>query len=358
MPNPKDLNSNILDQRKPWADNDHLIWLVTTVHLSRNIDKYLFPSKLETHGQKQIISLLDKELLKLKNLHNPKLLRAEKVTPLEKEFLTEHYLTPNSFHQAQTGQSFVIDDTGRFLGTVNIDDHLNLLYLDTAGEIENTWNNLIDMEMTLGGAFSYSFSSKFGFLTSDPMHCGTGLKVAVYMQVSGLLHTNKLEDILAKLEDENVALSGLHGSATEIIGDILVIENNYTLGLTEENIISNLRAFCTKLQVEEKTARKAIKDNNSPEIKDKVSRAYGVLVHSYQIEAVEALNALSLLKLGVSFDWVKGISVREVNELFFNCRRAHLLRQFKQDLSQEELLHKRAEYIHQHLKGVSLAVED
>lgn len=357
MPNPKEPNLSILDQRKPWADNDHLIWLVTTVSLSRNIDKYLFPSKLETQGQKQVISLLDKALLNLKGLINPKLLRAEKVSPLEKEFLTEHYLTPLSFHQAHSGQSFLIDDTGKFLGTVNTEDHLNLTYLDTTGEIESTWNTLIDLEMTLGESFSYSFSQKFGFLTSDPMHCGTGLKVAVYLQVSGLLHTDKLEGVLEKLADENVALAGLHGSPNEIIGDILVIENNYTLGLTEENIISNIRSFCTKLQVEEKSARKAIKEQNSPDIKDKVSRAFGVLVHSYQIETVEALNALSLLKLGVTFDWVKGISVRELNELFFNCRRAHLLRQFKEDLSQEQLLHKRAEYIHQHLKGVSLAVE-
>lgn len=357
MANPKEPNQSILGQHKPWSDNDHLIWLVTSVNLSRNIDKYLFPNKLETQGQKQIVSLLDKELLKLKGLVNPQQLKAEKVSPLEKEFLTEHYLVPSTFHQAHTGQSFVIDDTGKFLGTVNISDHLNLTYLDTSGEIESTWNNLIDMEMTLGEAFSYSFSSKFGFLTTDPMRCGTGLKVAVYLQVSGLLHTEKLESVLEKYADENVSLAGLHGSPNEIIGDILVIENNYTLGLTEENIISNLRAFCTKLQVEEKSARKLIKESNSPDIKDKISRAYGVLVHSYQIEAVEALNALSLLKLGVSFDWVKGISVRQINELFFNCRRAHLLRQFKEELTQEQLLHKRAEFIHQHLKGVVLAVE-
>lgn len=357
MPNPKDPPSSILDQRKPWADNDHLIWLVSTISLSRNIDKYLYPSKLDTSGQKQIVSLLDKGLLKLKGLRNPILRRAEKTTPLEKEFLMEHYLTTESFHQAHTGQSFVIDDTGRFLGTVNVNDHLNLMFLDTTGEIESTWNNLVEMETALGSAFSYSFSQKFGFLTSDPMRCGTGLKVAVYLQVSGLLHTDKLEDVIEKYSDENVALTGLHGSPNEIIGDILVIENNYTLGLTEENIISNLRTFCTKLQVEEKTARKAIKDSNSADIKDKVSRAYGILVHSYQIEAVEALNALSLLKLGVSFDWVQGISVREVNELFFNCRRAHLLCQFNEELSQEEILHKRAEYIHSHLKGVALTVE-
>ncbi len=347
----------ILKQRKPWSDNDHLIWLVSTVQLSRNIEKYLFPSKLETEGQKQIVALIDKAISKLNQLQNPKLNNAEKIGPLEKEFLMEHFLTTKTFHETQKGQSFILDDSGRLLGTVNMDDHINLMYLDTRGEIESTWTDLISIEMSLGKAFPYSFSSKFGFLTSDPLRCGTGLRVAIYLQVSGLIHSSKLEDALAKYEDENVSVSGLHGSKSEIIGDILVIENNYTLGMTEENIISNLRSFCTKLQVEEKSVRKEIKEKQDAAIKDKVSRAYGILVHSYQIEAVEALNALSLLKLGVSFDWVQGISITELNELFFNCRRAHLLSQFEEELTKEELPHKRAEFIHKNLQNVSLTID-
>jgi protein arginine kinase len=79
------------------------------------------------------------------------------------------------------------------------------------------------------------------------------------------------------------------------------------------------------------------------------------LIHSYQIEAVEALNAISLLKLGVDLRWVLGITMEQLNLLFFNCRRAHLLCQFKEKIPQEEILHKRAEFIHKTLKGVELA---
>lgn len=358
MPNPEKHYPFILEQRKPWADNEHLIWLVSTVSLSRNIDKYFFPSKLDTPGQKQIGALLNKATLKLPELQNPKLLAAEKVTPIEKEFLMEHFLTTESFQNAQQGQSLLVDDTGRFLGSFNINDHVQLMYLDTKEEIEATWSHLVGMETKLGNSFTYSFSPKFGFLTSDPMLCGTGLNVAVFLQLSGLIHMDKLDEIIEKYSDENVNLTGMQGSPDEIIGDILVVQNNYTLGLTEENIISTVRNFCTKLQVEEKSIRKEIKESQNADMKDKISRAYAILMHSYQIEAIEALNALSLLKLGVSFDWVQGISIREINELFFNCRRAHLLCQYKEELTQEQIPHKRAEYIHSHLKNVSLKVED
>lgn len=278
------------------------------------------------------------------------------MTPLEKEFLVEHFLSSQSLHQAHVGEGFVIDNSGRFLTSINIRDHLSMTFLDCNGELENTWKQLVEVETALGQTLSYAFSQKFGFLNADAVNCGTGLRVAAFLQLSGLIHTNKIEEVLDKYTDDGIAITGIHGSPTEIIGDILVVQNNYALGITEENIISTLRTCCTKLQAEEKTARKKMQSENSAEIKDRISRAYGILVHSYNIEAVEALNALSLIKLGVQFGWIKGISIKDINQLFFNCRRAHLLSQYATEIPQEELVHKRAEFIHQFLKGVELTI--
>jgi len=108
--------------------------------------------------------------------------------------------------------------------------------------------------------------------------------------------------------------------------------------------------------VEENTARNSIKHKDNPALKDLISRAYGILFHSYQIEAVEAMNALSLMKLGLQLEWIGNTTILALNQLFFNCRRAHLLRLFPEKISQEEVAHKRAEYIHQSLKGVTLLI--
>lgn len=346
----------IFEDKKSWIENDHMIWLVSTITLARNIEKFNFPGKLESSSQKQILSLIKNQLGEIKNFKKSDLIDAENLTPLEKEFLVEHFLTTQSFVQTHSGEGVIVDKKGLFLGTVNIRDHLTLSLLDSDNELENNWNRLVEIESKLGEALSYSYSQKFGFLTADPMHCGTGLKVAVFLQLSGLIHTGKIDEALANYADEGISISGIHGGPNEIIGDIVVVQNNYSLGLTEENIISNIRGCCTKLQVEEKTTRKQIIEEQNTEMKDRVSRAYGILVHSYNIETVEALNALSLLKLGVQLDWVKGISIKKLNKLFFNCRRAHLLQHFDQEIPQEELIHKRAEFIHEHLKGVELKI--
>jgi protein arginine kinase len=87
-----------------------------------------------------------------------------------------------------------------------------------------------------------------------------------------------------------------------------------------------------------------------------VSRAYAILLHSYQIEAIEALKALSLVKMGLDLEWLKGTSQAALNHLFFACRRAHLLCQYERNISHEELPHRRAEFIHKALHGLELLI--
>lgn len=346
----------ILKQKQPWVDNHNDIWLASSINLYRNVENFKFPGKMTAVRRKQIIPLLTKELLKDSQLKKPTFIKAEDVSPVEKEYLVEHFLSTYSFQEAHSGEGFIVDDSGHFLATINIHDHLHLELIDIRGELEHAWNKLVKIEMHLGKSIAYAFSPRFGFLTSNPAHCGTALIVSLFLQPTALIHSGKIEEEIENNMNKTIAITGLQGSPTEIIGDVLTVSNNYTLGFNEENIISSLRTFATKLLAAEGGMRNEIKQSESAEIKDKVSRAFGVLMHSYQIEAVEALNAISLLKLGSELGWLSGTRTSTLNELFFNCRRGHLLRNFGEEISQEELSHKRAEFIHSTLKDVQLKI--
>jgi protein arginine kinase len=354
-------NSSILFEKKPWSNNDNTAWLGSTVSLHRNIEKFKFPAKLPTDRKNQLLSLVTKDLLSqdlaaVGGLNQPTFIKAEDIGVLEKEFLAEHFLTTENFNQTNVGEGFIVDLSGEFLATLNMRNHLRLQLTECKGELENSWSRLVAIETNLGKTLSYSFLPKFGFLTSDPTECGTGLLVSVYLQLSGLIHLEKIDEMLEKYADDSLSITGIQGNPNEVIGDIVVVQNNYTLGLTEENILSGIRSFTTKILSEENSARSQIKREQSSEFKDKISRAYGILIHSYQIEAVEALNALSLIKLGIEAGWISGISNKELNALFFGCRRAHLLYDSKEKIAQEEIPHKRAEIIHKALKDVKLLI--
>lgn len=343
-------------QKKPWENNENKIWLASTMNLYRNVEKFFFPPKLEKEKRAQIVSLISKSLLHSLDLVHPFLVRSEEIGPIEKEYLVEHFLSSRSFQQAHSGEAFILDETGAFLTILNLSNHIQFELIDCRGELEMAWNHMVKIETELGKTIHFAYNSKFGFLTTDPGHCGTGFVLTVLLQPSALIHLKKLDEILQKNHQEGIVISGLQGNPEERIGDICAIQNHYSIGLTEENIISMIRLFVTKLLVEENSARSLLKNQPNPELMDKVSRAYGILIHSYKIGAKEALNAISLLKLGADLGWLKGVGLAEFNRLFFECRSAHLASRFEEDISQEDIPHRRAEFIHQTLKNASLTI--
>lgn len=347
-----------LKSQKPWNESSDPIWLSSSISLQRNIEKFKFPNKLDVERKKQIISLVGKELLSAQQLKDPKLLKAEDLSLFDKEYLIEHFIMHCNLHQTGSGEAILIDNTGSVLVLFNLSDHLCFYKLEPNGDLEGAWSQLVKVETALGSGLNYAFSPKFGFLTADFDRCGTALEVTTFLHLPALMHLEKIDSLLEQEADETIWVMGIQGSPTEIIGDLFAIQNNFTIGVTEENIIASVRSLTSKLVSEEKAARKQIQDSKNPQVIDKISRAYGILLYSYQIEAIEALNAISLCKLGVALGWISGISENELNELFFNCRRAHLLSHFPDDrgLNQEAILHKRAEFIHQGLKNAKLLV--
>lgn len=349
-------SQTLLYQNKPWADNENNIWLASTINIHRNLEKFVFPSKMEKEKKAQIIFLIGKKLLQSDKLKSPILIRSEEIGPLQKHYLVEHFLSSQSFQQAHSGEAFILDESGRFLTTLNVGNHIQFELIDCKGELESAWNHIVKIESELGSEFNFSFTPKFGFLTSDTMHCGTGFILKIFLQPSALIHSGQIEETLKRIKMEGIYLTGLQGDPNEIIGDIYTVMNEYALGLTEENIISTVRLFTTKLLVEESTARSRLRKEENPLVMDKVSRAFGVLIHSYQIGTIESLNAISLLKLGADLGWLEGVTPKELNRLFFDCRRAHLLAKFEHDIPHDKLPHKRAEFIHTTLAKAKLKI--
>jgi len=352
----KETQHPIFQLKSPWEKQAHNVWLATTLSLTRNLQKFKFPHKLDKNREGQVVSLLHESLMKYKDLDHPLLFRSEEIGPLQKEFLLEHFLITDGFHQAHAGEGFVIDDTGEFLGVLNVTDHLQLNLLDTQQEIEKSWNKLAKIENHLSKTLDFAFHPRFGFLSSDPRHAGTALTISLFLHIPAIIHTGELAELIEKEKEEEVEAVGLQGKTSEMIGDILVAHNTCTLGLTEEYILTTMRMWATRAVVAEITIRKKLMESGHESLKNKVARALGLLTHSYQLEAIEALNALSLVKLGIEVGWILTPPDLNINQILFNCRRAHLIKQLETKVDIPELPRKRAEYLHSIASKLSLTI--
>ena len=334
-------------QHPLWEEEKNPIWLATSITLFRNLATTKFPSKQNER------ELLNTSHLLKEALPNKIFLPAEKLSLNDKKLLFEHFLCLEGFQNAAAGEAFAIDESGRFLALINQKDHLHLQMIDTTGDIDRLWKKLVELEIEISQKISYAFSPKFGYLTSNPLQCGTALQACLYLHLPALHHTGQLHQACTK--EEEISFIGLEGSINDLIGDLLILKNRYTLGVNEEVILHSLQTTAIRLIDAEKKQREELKKAGNPEIKDLVSRAYGLLLHSYQLQTIETLNALSVLKLGLDLNWIKGISSQKINNLFFKCRHGHLaFLSPTKPLDTHNLPHERAKLIHEEIKEITL----
>ena len=86
---------------------------------------------------------------------------------------------------------------------------------------------------------------------------------------------------------------------------------------------------------------------------DRVGRAYGTLRHAYVIASKEALNLLSLLRLGAELGFFPGETVSLCDTLLMEIQPAHLQLHADRKLSPEQRDAIRAEIIRPRLQSLA-----
>ncbi len=88
-------------------------------------------------------------------------------------------------------------------------------------------------------------------------------------------------------------------------------------------------------------------------VADQLGRAYGVMMNAYSISSKEALNLLSLLRLGVDLELLPANLQGRIDEMFISTQPAHLQEAASRKLSAEERDSFRADLLREKLKAVA-----
>lgn len=339
----------------PYSTQTSSIWAATSITLKRNLARFHFPSKMSAAEKEQAHTLLKTTLMDLQDIGSLQYFDLAALSPSDKELIYEHFLLLNGYQQNLNGSGVLIDQKGTFLAIINNSNHLEMRVFGVGGTTDAGWDKLLKIDTAIGNKLDYAFSPKFGYLTSDPTQCGTGLVVQSYLQLPALIQMDQIERLLPK-EDEELIATGLSGNLDELVGDWIILKNAYTLGITEEAIIQSIQTSSAKFVGAEKALRSKLKEKGDETMKDLMSKAYGLLLHSYQLDITEALDYISLMKLGLDLGWISGVTDQKIGELLFKCRRGHFFHLFPETTEQsKDLEHKRAEFLHKELQGLQLA---
>ena len=337
--------------QKSWAKNKNSIWLASAMRLYRNLKTHHFPHKLKSDFLADLTEMLKHPLLDSKEYKKGEFFLMKNLKPEERQLLFEYYLAGHNYPSFHGNEGLLIDPSTYSHALINTSDHLVLNVIGTSNHLEEMYTKLISIENELSQEIEFAFDTKFGFLTSSIEDCGTGLNIDIFLHLPALIYSEKFDEELEKNGSNTIYYTSIQGEADVFLGDIVVLSNQQTLGISEEQLIKTLHSHALNLIIAEKKKRESLKKSPSS-MKDKVSKALGSLKHAYQLSSKEAIEALSLCKLGVELKWIQNLPIEEINQLFFSVRKG-LLQPRRKD-EKTDLGSIRADYIKTKIKAASI----
>ena len=311
------------------------------INYSRNLRNYRF----ETQNLKDIQEIEDLVKTNLPSIgYGLKFLKLKDMDELTKKSLGEKGLLDNDL--SNDNVSILVNDEESICIVINAENHFEIQVFSTGMELENAFNFAREIDQVMEKTFDIAKSKKYGYLTTSPTSVGTGMKATLTLHLPGLTKTGNIRKLSQTINNFGLNFVAKYLKGSTVIGDIYEISNKQTLGVSEENIINNLKGITEKLIDQERQARKLL-GKNEIEIEDLVYRKYGILINARKLKWDEALELLSNVKMGVDLGLIKEINDSQIAKMYFYINPANLQIHFGQNLDSYDRDVKRAELIKQ-----------
>ena len=327
------------------SGNESDVVFSTRIRLARNIKGFSFVNRYTKNDALKIIEIVENIVPSLG--YGLKLLRLKDIDDITKLSLVEkHLISPEfAYNKSETG-AIVINDEENICIMINEEDHIRLQVTSAGLELENLLNLAIEIDKKLEQLIPYAYNDKYGFLTSCPTNVGTGLRASVMVHLPALAKTGNIRKVLEVVNNFDMNIRGIYGEGSKSSGDIYQISNKQSLGISEQEVIRNLKIITDKVIEQERLARKILAKNQI-ELEDKVYRAYGILANSRKLSSEEANILLSDVKLGTDMGIIKELNDLKVRKLEMYTKPANLQKYVGQTLDGYERDVKRAEIVKQ-----------
>lgn len=315
----------------------------TRIRLARNLKNIPFVFRYTKEDANKILQKIEEitpslgyglKFLKLDNMDN--------ITRLS--LIEKHLISPDFAVDKYNTSAILINEEENICIMVNEEDHLRIQVISSGLELENSLALAVEIDKKIESLLNYAFSEKYGFLTACPTNVGTGLRASVMVHLPALTLTGNIKKVLEAVNNFGMNIRGIYGEGSKSQGDIYQISNKQSLGITEEEIIKNLKAVIDRIIEQEKMARKIL-GKNSIELEDKVYRAYGILANCKKISSEECKELLSDIKLGTDMGIIKELDDLKVNKLYLYTKPANLqkyvakqLDDYQRDIARAEII--------------------
>ena len=329
---------------------EHGAVLTSRIRLARNLRHHPFPGWAKRDQRAAALDLMRPAVDALPAMKGAFSHELGDLTSVQKQVLVERHLISREHAARGDGSAAVIERRQTLSLMLNEEDHLRMQAIRPGLQLTAAFNALSELDTALEESLEFAFDPTLGYLTTCPTNLGTGLRASAMLHLPALVLSDQIGQVLQAVNKIGLAVRGLYGEGTESLGNLYQISNQSTLGESEETIIRRLERVISQVSNHEQNAREKLFEDDPEMVSDTIGRAYGVLRYAHVINSKEALNHLSLLRLGGTLGFFSPETVTLCDTLLMDIQPAHLQLHSGRKLSPEERDSIRAEIVRARLQ--------
>jgi len=248
--------------------------IYSRIRLARNWNEYVFPSRLDEAGSRELVDGLRDGLKDIgEKTGTPLFYRPlETMAQAEKKALRERRILNRCAVEKTCAQGLYLSEDESESILLGADDHIRLQLLSSGLCLEKLWQKADGIDDAINEHFPYAYDEKYGYLTTFPTNMGTGLKVCAVVHLPMLSQLKKFQSIVADMGRLGTSIRGIFGEGSENAGNMYELSNQRTLGLSEKEIIELVNKAAVQLNAQEFKVRKAALNARRLEREDETYR--------------------------------------------------------------------------------------
>ncbi|MCS5539168.1 MAG: protein arginine kinase [Roseibacillus sp.] len=326
--------------------------LTSRVRLARNLHREPFPGWSTKERRMGLLERVKPEVEALPEMKNGFSQELDGLTSLQKQVLVERHLISREQAARGEGSAAIVNRKQALCLMINEEDHLRMQAIRPGLALGEAYELVSSIDTQLESNLEFAFDHELGYLSACPTNLGTGMRASAMLHLPGLVLSDQIAQVLQAVGKLQLAVRGFFGEGTESLGNLFQISNQSTLGESEETIIRRLERVIEQVVSHERNARLKLFEDDAEMVFDRVGRAYGTLRHAHIIASKEALNLLSLLRLGAELEFFPPKTGGTCDSLLMEIQPAHLQLHSGKKLTPEQRDAIRAEIIRTRLQSL------
>jgi len=298
--------------------------LSTRARLARNIADIPFPTHARDADLKRAADVVldavyaagesEQRIGALRVIHPSRLSEFERLALVDARVTSRRHVDGGRY------RPIVLNETGTLSLMVNEEDHLRIQCILPGLQPMTAVQMAREFDSILAGKIRYARTDNLGYLTSSLSNIGTGFRLSVMVHLGGLSFLKEAVPTLAAAAELRISIRGLFGEGTKAFGDIFQVSNETTIGFSEKEIASRVRAAAEHLVSREKEARRRIVSEKKDELADAVEQVRSRINEASVLTARDAVAIVSILRLADEAGLKPGVSPKEFSGLLVSMR--------------------------------------